>query len=542
LLAERYKNICVVGDADQSIYGWRGANMENILNFEKDYPQAKVVLLEQNYRSTKNILEAANHVIANNRNRRDKHLWTDGEKGKKITYYRANSDREEVGFIVETILAETRYKNRSYGDFAILYRTNAQSRAIEELMVKSNIPYTMIGGHKFYERKEIRDIISYLNILANPKDNISFERVINSPKRGIGPTAVGKLRNYADRFDYSLLEATQNMSLADFGGKSAREMDNFGQTMQKLQEMREFISVSDLVEETLKHSGYLEDLQAQNTLESQSRIENLQEFLTVTKNFDKEWETREETEEDKLSIFLNELSLVSDIDDFEETSQVTLMTLHSAKGLEFPIVFLVGLEEGIFPLSRAMNEEDELEEERRLAYVGITRAREELYLTNAFSHALYGKISYNQPSRFISEIDEELIQFGGLARSKSGNTYNAERRNQFGQTSYSSGKKMSLESAMRQMGVKKTSDIPSFMQEKAAKNLIQPSIKKSTNQIKSNAENLTWQVGDKAEHGKWGIGNVIRVQDTGKDLELVVQFPEVGTKRLMAKFAPITKV
>jgi len=543
LLAKRYKNICAVGDADQSIYGWRGADMQNILDFEKDYPEAKVVLLEQNYRSTQNILNAANAVIVNNRNRREKDLWTDNEAGKKITYYRANSEREEVGFIIETILAECRYKNRNYGDFAVLYRTNAQSRVIEEFMVKSNIPYTMIGGHKFYERKEIRDIISYLNILANPKDNISFERVINTPKRGIGPTAISKLRDYADRFDYSLVEATQNMAMADFGGKSAREMEIFGQMILNLDEMREFLSLTELTEEILKRSGYLEELERQNTLESQSRIENLQEFLTVTKNFDKEWAMREE-EEDKLSIFLNELSLVSDIDDFEETSQVTLMTLHSAKGLEFPTVFLIGMEEGIFPLSRAMGEQDELEEERRLAYVGITRAREELYLTNAFSRSLYGKVSYNQPSRFINEIDEELLQFGGQAQSRSGNSYNAERRSEFGEKSYSSGKGMSLENAMRQMGLKKASDIPSFMQEKAAKNLVSPPARKAptSNKTVSSAGGVDWQIGDKVEHKKWGQGSVMRVTTSGKDVELDISFAGMGVKRVLAKFAPITKL
>ena len=542
-MAQRYRNLCVVGDADQSIYGWRGADMQNILDFEKDYDDAKVVLLEQNYRSTKTIIQAANDVILHNRNRREKSLWTDNSSGEKITYYRANDEREEVQFIVEKIMELKRTHGRSYGDFAILYRTNAQSRVIEEFMVKSNVPYTMIGGHKFYDRKEIRDIISYLNIIANPRDGISFERIINAPKRGIGPTSLEKLRNYAARFNYSLLEATQNMAFADFAGKAAKEMEDFGKMMSHLTKQSEYLSVTELVEEILERSGYRDELVRQNTLESQSRLENLDEFLSVTQNFDEEWENSEEDEgaQDKLSIFLNDLSLVSDMDDMEEEkAQVTLMTLHSAKGLEFPIVFLVGVEEGVFPLGRANDTQEEMEEERRLAYVGITRAEEELFLTNAFSRQLYGKTNYNRPSRFIGEINEEALQYAGLAKG-SNHTYNAKRS---GESSYSNGRALSLDEAMRQMGVKKESDIPSFMSAKkmpTAKPII-PKRQPTSKMQASGASDANWKTGEKVNHKKWGQGEVVRVMGIGDKMELDIVFEQMGVKRLIAKYAPIEKV
>ena len=376
LLASRFKNICVVGDADQSIYGWRGADMQNILDFEKDYPEAKVVLLEENYRSTKKILQAANEVIKNNRNRRPKKLWTQNDDGEQIVYYRANDERDEAVFVASTIDNIIREEGKNFKDFAVLYRTNAQSRTIEEALLKSNIPYTMVGGTKFYSRKEIRDVISYLNLIANPADNISFERVVNEPKRGVGPGTLEKIRNFAYEQNMSLLDASANIMLSPIKGKAAQGVYDFANMILNLRDQLDGLSITEAVEAVLDKSGYLDALSMQQTLESQARIENIEEFMSVTKNFDETNTdgTEDETGIDRLGRFLNDLALIADTDDGDmEAAEVTLMTLHAAKGLEFPVVFLIGMEEGVFPLSRASEEPDELEEERRLAYVGITR-------------------------------------------------------------------------------------------------------------------------------------------------------------------------
>ena len=363
LLASRFKNICVVGDADQSIYGWRGADMQNILDFEKDYPEAKVVLLEENYRSTKTILQAANEVIRNNRNRRPKNLWTQNEDGEEIVYYRANDEQDEALFVARTIDQLSR-GGYSHKDFAVLYRTNAQSRTVEEALLKANIPYTMVGGTKFYSRKEIRDVISYLNLIANPSDNISYERVVNEPKRGVGPGTVDKIRNFAATQEISLLDASANIMLSPVKGKAAQAVYEFANLILDLRDRLDDYSVTELVELVLKKTGYSAALAAQATLESQARIENIEEFLSVTKNFDENPDNpADETGLDKLSRFLNDLALIADTDDGDqESSEVTLMTLHAAKGLEFSVVFLVGMEENVFPLSRASEDEDELED------------------------------------------------------------------------------------------------------------------------------------------------------------------------------------
>ncbi|HAQ9720725.1 TPA: DNA helicase PcrA [Enterococcus faecium] len=507
LLAGRFRNLCVVGDADQSIYGWRGADMQNILDFEKDYPDAAVILLEQNYRSTKNILSAANQVIENNSNRKPKNLWTENKEGNKITYYRADNERDETRFIVDRMQEEIRSNHRNYGDFAILYRTNAQSRVMEETLLKANIPYKMVGGHKFYDRKEIKDILAYLNVLVNPQDSISFERIVNSPKRGIGPGSIEKLRSFASLHEWPLLEAAQNVDLANIGGKAGQQLGAFGEMIQEVTQMIPYLTVTELTKEVLDRSGYLEDLKIQNTLEAQARIETLEEFLTVTQEFDKQFEQQNEEDadapEEKLTVFLNDLALVSDIDNLEEdASQVTLMTLHAAKGLEFPVVFLIGLEEGVFPLSRALMEESELEEERRLAYVGITRAEEALYLTNAFSRTLYGRTQYNRPSRFVEEIDQELLEIEGMRPTP-----------------------------------KKT---PVFAK-KTAYSYKQPETAVVPSKSATGGENNSWKPGDKVKHKKWGLGTVVRVSGTSKDLELDVAFPSQGVKRLLAAFAPIEK-
>jgi DNA helicase-2/ATP-dependent DNA helicase PcrA len=516
MLAARFRNLCVVGDADQSIYGWRGADMQNILDFEKDYEDAAVILLEQNYRSTKRILNAANSVIQNNRNRKDKQLWTENLDGEKIVYYRGETERDETQFIVSQIQKEIRENQRIYGDFAILYRTNAQSRVMEEMLLKSNIPYTMIGGHKFYDRKEIKDILAYLSVISNPSDSISFERIVNEPKRGIGKSSIEKLRSFATLHDWPLLEAAQNVELANISGKAGKELGNFGAMIQGLTQMIPYLTITELVKETLQRSGYRDELMRQNNLEAQARLENLDEFLTVTQEFDKRFEAQNQDDangdETKLADFLSDLALVSDLDNLEDsTSQVTLMTLHAAKGLEFPVVFLIGLEEGVFPLSRALLEEQELEEERRLAYVGITRAEEVLYVTNAFSRTLYGRTQYNRPSRFLEEIEAELIEKQGAAQTPTtpARTFNPQ--------------------ALKAAGTTK----PAYTQ---------PAQKAVSNKVASGGEKIGWQAGDKVKHKAWGTGTVVRVNGTAKDLELDIAFPEKGIKRLLAAFAPIEKI
>ena len=527
LLASRFKNICVVGDADQSIYGWRGADMQNILDFEKDYPEAKVVLLEENYRSTKTILQAANEVIRNNRNRRPKNLWTHNEDGEEIVHYRANDEQDEALFVARTIDQLTR-EGYSHRDFAVLYRTNAQSRTVEEALLKANIPYTMVGGTKFYSRKEIRDVISYLNLIANPSDNISYERVVNEPKRGVGPGTVEKIRNFAASQNVSLLEASSQIMLSLVKGKAAQSVFDFANLILNLREQLDELTVTELVEIVLEKTAYTEQLVAQGTLESQARIENIEEFLSVTKNFDEHSENdTEETGLDKLSRFLNDLALVADTDDAgtQESSEVTLMTLHAAKGLEFPVVFIIGMEENVFPLSRATEEEDELEEERRLAYVGITRAEKVLFLTNANSRLLYGKTNYNQPTRFLNEISSDLLNYQGLARPANTSfkaSYVNGKTVQFGQgTSLA----QALQERKRQVGPSSISS----SQLPFGKN------------IEANQPDLNWAIGDIAHHKKWGDGTVLEVSGSGSSLELKINFPEVGSKKLLASVAPIEK-
>lgn len=527
LLASRFKNICVVGDADQSIYGWRGADMQNILDFEKDYPEAKVVLLEENYRSTKTILQAANDVIKNNRNRRPKNLWTQNADGEDIVYYRANDEQDEALFVAKTIDELSSTSDYVYRDFAVLYRTNAQSRNIEEALLKANIPYTMVGGTKFYSRKEIRDVISYLNLIANTSDNISFERVVNEPKRGVGPGTVEKIRNFAAGQEMSLLDASSQIMLSPVKGKAAQAVFDFANLILNLRERLDELTVTELVELVLERTGYTEQLVAQATLESQARIENIEEFLSVTKNFDEDSENdTEETGLDRLSRFLNDLALIADTDDGnQESSEVTLMTLHAAKGLEFPVVFIIGMEENVFPLSRAAEDEDELEEERRLAYVGITRAEKVLFLTNANSRLLYGKTNYNRPTRFLNEISSSLLDYQGLARPANTSfkaSYVNSKTVQFGQG-------MSLAQALQERKRQAAPSSISSIQLPFGKN------------VAANQPTIDWAIGDIAHHKKWGDGTVLEVSGSDSSQELKINFPEVGLKKLLASVAPIEK-
>jgi DNA helicase II / ATP-dependent DNA helicase PcrA len=503
LLAQRFQNLCVVGDSDQSIYRWRGADIANILSFEKDYPKANVILLEQNYRSTKKILLAANMVIQNNLNRKPKNLWTENAEGNKIMYYRADSEQGEAQFVIGKIQELIR-NGRKLSDIAILYRTNAQSRVIEESFLKSNIEYSIVGGIKFYDRKEIKDVLAYLRLISNPDDDISLQRVINVPKRAIGSTSIDKIANFAAMHDMSMFQALEAIEMIGLSPKAEKAAIEFRNLVRNYTQQQEYLSVTELVEEVLDKTGYRDMLKAEKSLESQSRLENLDEFLTVTNSF-------EESSEDKsLVAFLTDLALVADIDRLDDDGQkktdfVTLMTLHSAKGLEFPVVFLIGMEEGVFPHSRSLMEEAEMEEERRLAYVGITRAEEELFITNAQMRTLFGRTNMNPESRFIKEIPAELVEDAAPKPKR---------------TAPVSGGRPAARPMMPQRGA-----------------VTRPVA------ASSGGEDISWKVGDKAQHGKWGTGTVVSVKGAGEGLELDIAFPSpTGIKRLLAKFAPIQKV
>ncbi|AVH75706.1 DNA helicase PcrA [Weissella koreensis] len=532
LLADGWKNLAVVGDSDQSIYGWRGANLEIILNFEKDYVGAKKVLLEQNYRSTQTILNAANEVIANNNGRITKNLWTENGDGEKITYHRSNSDRDEAVYILGEIANQVKNEKRQYRDFAILYRTNAQSRGIEEALVKANIPYTMVGGSKFYDRKEIRDILAYFSLLTNPADDESFLRVVNEPKRGLGDTSIIKLRAFASEHNWPLLEAAANANLMnDLQSRAQNKFMDFAALMQNLIQQEQFdVSITDLARVIYKETNYVETLKASPTPENENRLENLDEFLTVTEQFDKNYVPDEESVS-KYVDFMSELALVSDIDNVDEDdNNVTLMTLHAAKGLEFPVVFLVGMEESIFPSFRAIIDPKQLDEERRLAYVGITRAKEKLYLTNAYTRMLYGKMNNNMPSRFIDEISPKYLDLSTVGQLDS---YRA--------------REASLPFAQRTQSVTGTTFQGRQAQPNQRTNSSTSRNLTSTRQVHQAPNNTTsdeqsnWAVGDLVSHKKWGTGTVVKVNGLGEDMELDVAFASQGIKRLLAAFAPIKK-
>ena len=511
-LAAQYKNICVVGDADQSIYGWRGANMENIMNFEQDYHDdgVQTVKLEQNYRSTGHILAAANAVIKNNRNRKAKKLWTDQGEGAKVTYYRAQSGDDEAHFIIAKIQEEVKEKKRSYHDFAVLYRTNAQSRTVEESFVKSNVPYQIVGGHKFYDRKEIMDIMAYLKLVANPSDSMSFNRIINTPKRGIGPVSVRRFMDFAHDNNLSILGAFDHISMSGVTARAAVRLSDFGAKLRDAINFAKDHTVTGLTEKILQDFGYTAALKAEHTIEAETRLENLDEFLSVTKRFDDEYEENDDAE-NALSEFLAEVSLLSDQDDLANNDdQVALMTLHAAKGLEFPVVFLVGMEDGLFPLSRALMEDDQLEEERRLAYVGITRAKRELFLTNAYSRMMYGRMQNNPPSRFLAEIDQDDLNIENSVP-------------------------ITLTSANLQAETAPFAN----SDERARAQVYTPKVKPAG---AVGAEKKGWNVGDQVEHKSWGRGVVTKVNGKGEDMELDIAFSGKGIKRLLAAFAPIKKV
>lgn len=495
LLASHWKNIAVVGDADQSIYAWRGADIQNILDFEKDYPNCTSIKLEQNYRSTKIILDAANAVIENNEGRPKKNLWTDKTEGAKIQHFTAQSEHEEAAFIGDTIAKKHDIHGVPYGDMAILYRTNAQSRVLEEALIKRALPYTMVGGTKFYDRKEIKDVLAYLRVLYNPFDDLSLLRIINVPKRSIGATTVAKLQDYARANGTSLFMTLTQLHLVDtIKGKTKEKLEEFGILIFTLVAEMEDKTVLDILESILDRTGYLAQLEESTDPQDQARAENIGELLSVAKDFQDTNPTG--TVED----FLEQVALVNDVDSFEqEESKVTLMTLHAAKGLEFPIVFLGGLEEGLFPHSRTLMNPEEIEEERRLAYVGITRAEKELYISNATTRTVFGRTSSYLPSRFIDEIPEELVD--GLR-------------------------------AKRKVPDDIKCHVPQHMSVTS---------RPVTKPIVRNEVIADWKVGDTAIHSKWGNGKVINVAGEGAGMKLTIEFPTQGVRVVMAKFAPVKK-
>lgn len=514
LLAEKYKNVCVVGDSDQSIYRWRGANIGNILSFEKDYADAKVIYLEQNYRSTKTILEAANHVINNNRGRKPKNLWTENEQGDKITAYQARDERDESYFVMREIEQFIKAGTYKPSDIAILYRTNAQSRVMEDTLRRANINYTIVGGVKFYDRKEIKDIIAYLRLVTNPEDDLSFERIVNEPRRGIGQASIERLHTYARKHELSFFEAIDEVEYTAVPKRAATSLIGFQTNINNLIKQQEFLSVEDLVEQILDVTGYRDMLEKEQTIEAETRLENIAEFLTVAQQFDKA-----NDEAGTLVDFLTDLALIADIDSLDEEEvveeeQVTLMTLHAAKGLEFPVVFIIGMEENIFPHSRSLDDEEEMQEERRLAYVGITRAEQKLYITSASERTLYGRQQYNSTSRFMTEIPDEFLAINEPVRTPTPvSSTRPSESSRFGRTSITKREKAVTRARSRRM-----------------------------KQATTGAEKEAWQVGDKASHKKWGTGTVVSVSGSGDELEVSVAFPSpTGIKRLLAKFAPITK-
>lgn len=544
MIAAKHKRICVVGDSDQSIYRWRGADISNILNFEKDYPNATAILLEQNYRSTSNILQAANKVIANNTGRKPKNLWTDKEGGVRIKLFQADSEHEE-GYFVTSEINKNKSNGKKFGHHAILYRTNAQSRVIEEILIKSDIQYTIVGGVKFYDRKEIKDILAYLRLISNPDDDISLSRIVNVPKRGIGDTSMDRVAEMAGRRGISLYAMLEEVDSLEITSKAKHALADFREMIDNLNRMVEYLSVTELTEKILEMSQYRVEMQRENTIESKARLENIEEFLSVTMDFEKR------NEDKSLISFLTDLALIADIDTMdkekseEEQDAVVLMTMHSAKGLEFPVVFIIGMEEGVFPHSRAFADNEELEEERRLAYVGITRAEQELFLTCARMRTLFGRTAANAPSRFLQEIPKELLENVSMGGSIGGGFSRAGRTSSWGSSSGSSA--TASQAGRGSAGSSAWGTPSSFGRPSAGAAAPSPAAGAKppafrAPQPAAGGAVPDYKASDKVSHGKWGIGTVVSVKGSGDDTELQIAFPApVGLKRLLAKFAPITK-
>ena len=533
MLASVHGNITVVGDNDQGIYSFRGADISNILNFEKDFPGTKIIKLEQNYRCTGNILKAANAVIKNNEVKYKKELWTENEEGNLPKVYQAEDEYDEATFVVEQINRLKREEYFKYSDFAVLYRMNAQSRAIEDILRREDIPYKIVGGLKFYERKEIKDIISYLRLIQNPSDNLSLKRIINEPKRGIGKTSLENIEQIANVNEISMYEV---IKYADKFGLNRVFLNSrdFINVMEELRSKKDELVISELIKQTLKKTGYTKALEDENTIEAENRIENLEEFLTVAMEFE------EESADNGLSEFLEGITLSSDIDDMEETDDsVTLMTLHSAKGLEFPVVFLVGMEDGIFPGSKSMFEPKDLEEERRLCYVGITRAKQYLFLTCSQKRTIFGSTSYNPVSRFLNEIPKELLDGYEEAFENEKEEDNIFKDSKFSWT-YGSQNASKIKTYKIDSGNNSQREPVAAKQKennfvfRTAESFLN-SIGKSSNE--TNVDLSQYKAGIRVFHKKFGEGTINSVEPEGEDLKVDINFDKAGHKRLMARFA-----
>ena len=500
ILAARWRNICVVGDADQSIYAWRGADIRNIIDFTRDYPDAASIKLEQNYRSTKTILHAANAVIDNNESRPKKTLWTENPAGNKIIHYQAQTEHDEADYIAGVIYNRHEISHEPYGDMAILFRTNAQSRVLEEKLMRYAIPYTMVGGTKFYDRKEIKDVLAYLRLLYNPEDSLSLTRIINVPKRNIGATTMEHVAAYAEEQGISLFEALSSTDEIPVTKRARTSLENFAAMIFDLLNDIEGKDVLSLIESVIKQTGYgdMLDKEAEHDPQGESRKENVGEFLSVAKDY------MDSNPDGNLQDFLENVALVSDVDDFESSdSKVTLMTLHAAKGLEFPVVFLTGLDEGLFPHSRTLLDPAQVEEERRLAYVGITRAERQLYVTDAITRTMYGRISAYMPSRFLAEIPPQLME-----------DYHRK-------------------SAMPQS---RTTAVPGKQRVSILTKPVASSLPKK------HAVTDTFAKGDKVRHKIWGIGTVLDVIGEGPNMQMKIQFPTKGVRQVVVKYAPLEKI
>ena len=521
ILASRYGNITVVGDNDQGIYSFRGADISNILNFEKDFPGTKIIKLEQNYRCTGNILKAANAVIKHNENKYEKKLWTENEEGSLPCLYQAEDEYDEANYVVKQI---EHLKTEEYlkpKDFVILYRMNAQSRAIEDILRRENIPYKIVGGLKFYERKEIKDTIAYLRLIHNTSDNLSLKRIINEPKRGIGKTSLDKIQEISDRTGTSMYEIIKHAEEFELNRVKANA-EEFITLIDGLRVKKQELSISELLKEVLNKSGYTKALELENTVEAETRMQNLEEFLTVAIEFE------EESADNTLPEFLESITLSSDVDEMQdEDNTVTLMTLHSAKGLEFPVVFLVGMEEGIFPGYKSIGEPKELEEERRLFYVGITRAKQFLHLTCAKHRTIFGSTSYNAVSRFIKEIPDNLLD--GVVNNDQEEKFNDMSYNwEYGKTSAGKVTTYKFDEAKTEIKPKST------YQFRTAESFLSSLSQK---QASSEVDITKYKEGMRIYHKKFGEGIIQKIEAEGDDYKLDIQFDKSGHKRLMAKFA-----
>ena len=514
LLAAEHRNICVVGDADQSIYGWRGADMRNIMNFEKDYPEATVILLEQNYRSTKNILAAANAVIENNLTRKKKELWTDNPTGDRITIYEGATEKNEASYIVREVERLHTMFHVKYGDIAVLYRTNAQSRNIEEAFYATGVPYAMVGSVRFYDRREIKDIIAYLRVIYNPRDTLSLLRIINVPRRGLGPTSIARMMETAEEYRISLFEVITDAQLLSMipklSAKVKLALEEFAAMVFTFMGHLGTRPIHEIVEDVIETSGYAAALEEEKKEDNRDRLENLREFISVAKNFD----DGAAEGENGLADFLAQIALISDVDQTEQSDgTVTLMTFHAAKGLEFPAVFMAGMEEGLFPHSRTLLDDTEIEEERRTCYVGITRAERRLYLTYARQRTIYGRTEMSRPSRFLAEIPEELVEhkeadfFSGTDLRAPSNIW-SERSTRTERKRY----------------------MPPPQHTAADGSVIRPDA------------SAAFKAGDAVRHSKWGDGRIVAISGSGEDAKLSIAFPGEGIKKFVQKYAPILKL